>query len=73
MGHLKYKILPEFNSSCKYVRYVDDCFISSDSENVSSLLFEKLNYLHGATQFTKETEVQKTYVHGSISKFLILF
>ena len=57
MGHLKYKALPELSSRCKYVRYVDDCFIISDIEEVSSLLFKKLNSLHGAIQFTNETEV----------------
>ena len=57
MGHLEIKIIPDFNPSCKYVRYVDDCFIISDSEKVSSLLFEKLNSLHSAILFTKETEV----------------
>ena len=41
MGYLEYKILPEFNSSCKYVRYVDKCFIISDSAKFSSLLFER--------------------------------
>ena len=55
MGHLEYKILPKFNSRCKYVRYVDDCFIIS--EEFSSLLLKELNSLHGAIQFTNETEV----------------
>ena len=41
MGYLEYKILPELDSSCKYVSYVDDCFIISDSAKVSSLLFER--------------------------------
>ena len=54
MGYLEYKILPEFNLSCKYVRYVDDCFTISDSEKVSSLMFEKLNSLRSALKFTKE-------------------
>ena len=38
------------------MRYVDDCFIISDSAKVSSLLFEKLNSLHSAIKFTKENE-----------------
>ena len=29
MGYLEYKILPDFDLDCKYVRYVDDCFIIS--------------------------------------------
>ena len=38
------------------MRYVDNCFIISDSAKVSSLLFEKLNSLHKAIKFTKEIE-----------------
>ena len=56
MGYLEYKILPDFDSDCKYVRYVDDCFIISNSEKVSSLLFDKLNSVHNSIKFTKEIE-----------------
>ena len=56
MGYLEYKVLPEFDSNCKYMRYVDDCFVISDSVKVSNLLFERLNSLHSAFNFTKENE-----------------
>ena len=56
MGYLEYKVLPEFDSNCKYMRYVDDCFVISDSVKVSNLLFERLNSLHSAIKFTKENE-----------------
>ena len=56
MGYFEYKVLPELGSSCKYVRYVDDCFVISDSIKVSDLLFERLNSLHSAIKFTKENE-----------------
>ena len=70
MGHLEYKILPEFKLTIKYVTNVDDCFIISDSERVSSLLFDKLNSLHSATMFTKETEVnnQTSFFDVSIKR-----
>ena len=54
MGYLEYKVLPEFDSSCKYMRYDDDCFVISDIVKVSVLLFERLNSLHSAIKFTKE-------------------
>ena len=54
MNYLEYKILPEFSLSCKYERYVDNCFVISVSEKLSSLLFEKLNSPHSAILFTKK-------------------
>ena len=56
IGYLEYEVLPEFDSSCKYLRNVDDCFIISDSAKVSSLSFEMLNSLHSAIKLTKENE-----------------
>ena len=54
MGYLKYKVMPEFDSSCKYMRYVDYCFIFSDSVKFSYLMFERLISLKSAIKFTKE-------------------
>ena len=34
IGYLEYKILPDFDLDCKYLRYVGDCFIISISENI---------------------------------------
>ena len=56
MGYLEYKILPDFDLECKYVRYVDDCFIISNSEKVSSLLFDKFISIDNSIKFTEENE-----------------
>ena len=56
MSYLEYKVLPKFDSKCKYMRYVDDCFVISDSIKVSDLFFERLNSLHNAITFIKENE-----------------
>ena len=54
VGYLEYKILPDFDLDCNYVRYV---VIISNCEKVSSLLFEKMNSLYDMIKFTKEIEV----------------
>ena len=59
VGYLEYKIIPEFK--CKYIKYVDDCFIIKNNVKDSSLLFEKLNQVHKAIKFTKETEVNDQF------------
>ena len=56
MGYLEYKVMPEFDSSCKYMRYMDYYFIISDSIKFSYLMFEKLNCLQSAIKFTKENK-----------------
>ena len=57
MGYLEYKILLDFDLDCKYVRYGDDWLIISNSEKVSSLLFDKLNLIQYSIKFTKEIEI----------------
>ena len=51
LGYLEYKVLPELDLNCKYMRYVDDFLVISDC--ASALLFQRLNSFH---KFTKENE-----------------
>ena len=56
----RHNILLKLNSTpsvATFVNDVDDCFIISNSEKVSSLLFDKLNSIHNSIKFTKEIEI----------------
>ena len=59
MGYIEYKVIPIFTSNhpnTKYMRYVDDCFIITTSEEENNLLFIELNKAHQSIKFTKESE-----------------
>lgn len=45
-----------------YIRYRTIFFVIFNSEKVSSLLLKKLNSLHSATNFIKETELKNNFI-----------
>lgn len=52
-------MIPKFitkHPNTKYIRYVDDCFIITTSEEENNLLFLELNEAHQSIKFTKESE-----------------
>ena len=57
MGYLETKLVNELSSQALYIRYMDDCLVISQSEEVNEALFCKLNALHEKISFTKEVEI----------------
>ena len=57
MGYLETKLVNELSSQALYIRYMDDCLVISQSEEVNEALFSKLNALHEKISFTKEVEI----------------
>ena len=54
MGFIKAKIIPSFKYKLQYFRYVDDCFVLAEIEDVVDELFTILNEVHNARTFAVE-------------------
>ena len=54
MGFIEAKIFPNFKHKLQYFRYVDDCFVLAENEEVVNELFTVLNEVHNAIKFTVE-------------------
>ena len=56
MGYIEKKIIPSFKSKLRYFRYVDDCFVLAENEEVVDKVFSILNGVHKKIKFTVEKE-----------------
>ena len=57
MGFIEAKIFTSFKYKLQYFRYVDDCFVLAENEEVVDELFTVLNEVHNAIKFTVEKEM----------------
>ena len=57
MGFIEANIIPSFKCKLRFFRYVDDCFVLVENEEVVDELFTTLNEAHNAIKFTVENEI----------------